>query len=108
MKLSFHRRFHACLARPYEGSRPSHLLFPKAKRNRAPHFIGSRLRYWLYPFLKRPWLERASKPLLRVVSLPSSHSTDRGRRVKTFCLRRTSENPLLRRWVKKRHADARW
>jgi hypothetical protein len=48
---------------PYEGSRPSHLLWPKAKRNRPPLFVGSRLRYWLYPFLKRPWLERASKPL---------------------------------------------
>src|SRR5215211_4999382 len=98
MKLSSHPRFHGCLSRPYEGSRQSHLLFPKAKRNRPPLFIGSRLRYWLYPFLKRPWLERASKPLLRVVRLPSSHISDRGRRVKTFCLRRTLENFPSTHW----------
>ena len=49
---------------PYEGSRPSHLLSPKAKRNRPPLFVGSRLRHWLYPSLKRPSLgKRASKPL---------------------------------------------
>src|SRR5215216_5201 len=92
MKLSFHPRFHACLSRPYEGSRQSHLLFPKAKRNRPPLFVGSRLRYWLYPSLKRPYSERASQLLLWVVPLPSAHSSDRGRRVKTFCLRRTSQN----------------
>src|SRR5687767_5460319 len=63
MKLSFHLRFHACLPRPYEGSRPSHLLSPTAKRNRPPLYVGSRLRYWLYPSLKRPSSERASKPL---------------------------------------------
>src|SRR5919112_3901982 len=98
MKLSSHPRFHACLSRPYEGSRQSHLLTPKAKRNQPPLFVGSRLRYWLCPSLKRPWLERASKPLLWVVRLPSSHSSDRGRRVKTFCLRRTLENSPSRHW----------
>src|SRR5215217_7595036 len=96
MKLSSHPRFHACLSRPYEGSRQSHLLFPKAKRNRPPLFVGSRLRYWLYPSLKRPWLERASKPLLWVVRLPSAHSSDCVRRVKTFCLLELLRTPSMR------------
>src|SRR5215213_6255778 len=39
MKLSFHPRFHGCLSRPYEGSRQSHLLWPK--RNATDHRFSS-------------------------------------------------------------------
>jgi hypothetical protein len=52
----------------YDSSRSSHLLAPKAKRNRPPLFVGSRLRYWLCsPPNRCPSLQgRASWPLPRV------------------------------------------
>jgi hypothetical protein len=42
---------------------------PKQRQNRpSPLLGGSRLCYWLYPSLiERPFVEQASKPLLRLL-----------------------------------------
>src|SRR5215212_2252351 len=98
MKLSSQPGFHLCLSPTLRSeSDPTIAEGPltsfRPKRNATDHcFLGSRLRYWLCPSLRRPEFERASKPLLRVVRLLSAQSSNCGRRVKTFSLGRTSEN----------------
>jgi hypothetical protein len=59
----------SCVSDPDPKMAQGPLTFFRPKRNATDHrfLLGSRLRYWLCPSLKRPELGRASKPLLRVI-----------------------------------------
>src|ERR671910_24726 len=73
MKLGSHPGVHACPIRTLRQLKAISAPFAQSETQPTTAFlVGSRLRYWLYPFLKRPCLERASKPLLRL--LCSQHS----------------------------------